>query len=384
MSRFSSNAFVRYGFAVLCVLVATLLRFALNPAWEVKIPYSFFYPAVLVVPLVAGGGPGLLAIGLCAASSAYYFLPPWGFGIDDPADTANLGVFICVSLLIYWVALAQRKAHRIALEKTRQSEEELMERKQAEQEIRRLNRELERRVEERTRELVASNKELEAFSYSVGHDLRAPLRAISGFSEMLGEKVEGKLDDEAISYIHKVGENAVLMGRLVDELLWFSRLNRQEMRRSEIDMRYLFATIGNELRAAEPHRAITITVSEDLPYARGDEALIRQVVANLLSNAFKFTRYCSPALIEISSHRDGDEITYVVKDNGAGFDMKYADKLFGVFQRLHLQDEYEGTGIGLALVKRIVERHGGYVWAEGKVEEGATFYFSLPGGSVAL
>ena len=226
-------------------------------------------------------------------------------------------------------------------------------------------------------QLVISTKEMEAFSYSVSHDLRAPLRAIDGFTQILVEKYDEKLDDEGKRITSIIRASTLQMGKLIDDLLSFSRLGRQEVKKSIIDTILLVNEIYKELRKASPKRDIEFVVG-DLPVARADGDMLRQVWTNLLSNAIKFTGQTEKAKIEIGSTSDNSSITFYVKDNGAGFDMKYVNKLFGVFQRLHSVEEFEGTGVGLANVKRIIERHGGKVWAEGKVGEGATIYFSLP------
>ncbi len=232
-----------------------------------------------------------------------------------------------------------------------------------------------KRTEEK---LAASNKELESFSYSVSHDLRAPLRAIDGFSQILQEDYAGKLDQEGDRIIGVIRDNTQKMGRLIDDLLAFSRLGRKEMSRDPVDMTQIVQGVCEELRDAHPDRGIEFTVGELSP-SEGDAALLRQVWVNLLSNAVKYTRGREPARIEVGSYRNGDETVYFVRDNGAGFDMRYVQKLFGVFQRLHSAEQFDGTGVGLAIVHRVVSRHGGRVWAEGWVEEGASFYFSLPG-----
>ncbi|MGO9138637.1 MAG: PAS domain S-box protein [Syntrophales bacterium] len=225
--------------------------------------------------------------------------------------------------------------------------------------------------------LEAANKELESFSYSVSHDLRAPLRAIDGYARMLLKKHGHEFDEDSMRKFNVIRSSAHMMGQLIDDLLTLSRLGRKEISMSKIDMGVLIADVWKELQADTPDRKINLTVNR-MPSGYGDRALIKQVYMNLLSNAVKFTKFRDTALIEVGGHVDGNDDVYYVKDNGVGFDMAYYDKLFGVFQRLHKADEFEGTGIGLATVQRMINRHGGRVWAEGKVDEGATFYFSLP------
>jgi signal transduction histidine kinase len=241
----------------------------------------------------------------------------------------------------------------------------------------RLVQELEARVRERTAELQGANADLEAFCYSVSHDLRAPLRAIDGFAQMLDEDHGAEIGADGQRVIGVIRTNAQRMGRLIDDLLRFSRLGRQALRSDEVSMAALVEELVEELRAAEPDRQIDFRIG-DLPPVTGDHGLLRQVWENLLSNAVKYTGRCPVATIEISGAIAGEERCYTVRDNGAGFDPLYAAKLFGVFERLHRQTEFEGTGVGLALVERIVKKHGGRVWAEGRLNEGATFGFALP------
>lgn len=231
---------------------------------------------------------------------------------------------------------------------------------------------------ERTKSMLeAVNRELEAFSYSISHDLRAPLRAISGFSQAVREDCSALLDEEGMRYLGLIQDNAHRMGRLIDDLLAFSRLNRQPIVGARIDLTEMARTVFGDLTAHAPDRKVSFTV-HPVPPAWGDAPMVRQVVENLLSNALKFTRTREEARIEFGHRTGAGGGAYYVRDNGVGFDMQYSDKLFGVFQRLHSVTEFEGTGVGLALVHRIITRHGGKVWAESEEGRGTTFYFTLP------
>jgi PAS domain S-box-containing protein len=250
-------------------------------------------------------------------------------------------------------------------------------RKEAEGQIRNLNAELEKRVEERTEQLKKTNNELEAFTYSVSHDLRTPLRAIDGFSAMLEADYKEVLDEEGRRLIHVVRQNAQKMGILIDELLTFSRLGRVSMNLTTIDMKDMAYSVIDELTMQDKGKKPGIIVEDLLP-VKADPGMIKQVWINLISNALKFSREKPETKISISSNKETGRIVYCIQDNGAGFDMKYYDKLFGVFQRLHSEKEFEGTGVGLAIVQQVILRHGGTIWAEGHINEGATFCFSLP------
>jgi signal transduction histidine kinase len=301
----------------------------------------------IVVPWELSGGAG----GLAVLSGPFTPL----FGSDE------------VSRLTGYAAATAAALDRVRLvESLRESEEQL----------RRFNQDLEKRVAQRTEQLQASNRELEAFSYTVSHDLRAPLRAIDGFSRILVDESRERLDEDGRRYLELICTNAEDMGRLIDGLLTFSRLTRQEMRHQTVDTGDVVQHVIGRIQAGEDGRPIEFEVGE-MPSCHSDLVLVQQVYANLIGNAVKFSRDRKPARIEVGATVEGAETIYFVKDNGVGFDMKYADKLFGVFQRLHRSDEFEGTGAGLAIVQRIVHRHGGRIWAESVPGQGAAFYFTL-------
>jgi PAS domain S-box-containing protein len=268
-----------------------------------------------------------------------------------------------------WALLTDRELNPKAIVEINR---DMTARRQAEEGIQRLNRDLEKR----TADLEAANKELEAFTYSVSHDLRAPLRHIDGFSKLLAEQYQAELPPEAHEDINTIRQSVQQMGTLIDELLNLARVGRKQLNMQVTGLDSLTKEVLADLTRANPQRAIEWKI-QTLPFVDCDPALMKQVLANLLANAVKFSRARNPAIIEVGSTRSGDGPVVFVRDNGVGFSMKYAHKLFGVFQRLHRAEDFEGTGVGLATVQRIIHKHGGRVWAEAELDKGATFYFTL-------
>jgi light-regulated signal transduction histidine kinase (bacteriophytochrome) len=283
-------------------------------------------------------------------------------------------VFVLAALIVATFSAVRRRIEDNLRHARDRLQIELEQRQQREAEIRKLNQELTLRATE----LSAANKELESFAYSVSHDLRAPLRHLVGYSELLQKHTSGSLDDKSQRYVQTILEAGKRMGNLIDDLLAFSRIGRTESKATAVDLQQLVKEVASEIVQQTNGQEISWKIGP-LPTCHGDRSLLKLVIGNLLSNAIKFSSTRRPAEIEIGSVDGNTSTTEVfVRDNGVGFDMQYVDKLFGVFQRLHRADEFEGTGIGLATVQRIVHRHGGTVRAEGAIDQGATFYFSLP------
>ena len=363
-----------YGLAVACVATALGLALVAELQGVEQLPFPLFLMGVAAAVWYAGPGPGVLAIVLASLCFNYFFTHPQYTLYIDPADRAYFVAFVLFASMIGWFA-SRRRRIETALRRARDElEAELAERKRREEEIRRLNADLERQ----TIELQATNKELEAFAYSVSHDLRAPLRHVAGYSELLQKHAAAALDEKSRRYVSMLLDSARRMGTLIDDLLDFSRIGRAEAHNTLVSLQQLVREIMSELERDTERRKIVWKVGT-LPSVYGDRAMLRVAFVNLISNAVKFTSTRPEAEIEIGCVDGGqDEVVVFVRDNGVGFDMKYVNKLFGVFQRLHRPEAFEGTGIGLATVQRIAHRHGGRVWAEGAVDRGATFYFSAP------
>jgi signal transduction histidine kinase len=364
----------RYGFSFVSVAIALGVALALQhyklrdaelPVLTVAIAFTTWY---------AGTGPSVLAVLLSAACFDYFFTAPF-YSLD--ISIRDLPYFL---IFVAWAAIvasfsAVRRRIEDNLRQARDSlQVEVEQRRQREEEIRELNQELGKRAAE----LEAANTELESFAYSVSHDLRAPLRHMVGYSELLQRQASSLLDEKSQRFIRTILDSAKRMGSLIDDLLAFSRIGRAETKKTKVDLDQLVGEVVAEIRQDSKDRDIAWKIGA-LPVCYGDRSMLRLVVVNLVSNAVKFTRMRERAEIEIGCvDRNEKEVEVFVRDNGAGFDMQYANKLFGVFQRLHLPEQFEGTGIGLATVQRIIHRHGGQVRGEGAVDQGAAFYFSLP------
>ena len=359
--RIAQSPVLRYGLAVLSVSAALGGALLIERLHLHNITLFLF--AIAVAAWYGGTGAAVLALLLSCISFAHFFVEP----------SHSIPYFVLFALfawLVSWFSAVRRRVEGQLL----QSRDELTERKHREQEIQSLNQELARR----STELESINQELEAFAYSVSHDLRAPLRHIAGYTELLKKKASSTLDEKSNRYLAMILDSAKRMGNLIDDLLAFSRIGRAETQKTLFSLTQLVSEALTEVREDAEGRDIAWKIGA-LPDFYGDRSMLRLVLVNLLSNAIKFTRARPQAEIEIgcTEGNKGDLVVFV-RDNGVGFDMKYANKLFGVFQRLHQSDSFEGTGIGLATVQRIIHRHGGKAWAEGVVDSGATFYFSAP------
>jgi signal transduction histidine kinase len=335
-----------YGLAIISVAVALGMALLMERYDFRGVEFPLLLFAVALTVWYADLGPGILSVVLSSLVFNYFFTEPLHSFYVTRAELPYYLVFLLFASLVAFFAAVRRRVERDLLQSRG--------------------------------ELEASNKELEAFAYSVSHDLRAPIRHISGFTELLQKNAGSDLDDKSQRHVALILESAKRMGNLIDDLLAFSRIGRKEAHTTMVSLQQLVQEARTEVAQETDGRNINWKIDE-LPACYGDRSMLRLALVNLVSNAVKFTRTRPQAEIEIASaNNTTDQIVVFVRDNGVGFDMKYVNKLFGVFQRLHGPEAFEGTGIGLATVQRIVHRHGGRVWAEGLVNAGATFYFSLP------
>ena len=374
LAQMLRSLILRYGLSVVCVAIALGLALTLRYYQFRDVELPVFTLVVAIATWYGGIGPSVLATVLCTTCFNYFFVEPtYSFAIST-RDLPYFCIFLAWALIVAWFSYVRRQVEEGLRQARDRLQTEVEQRAQREDEIRSLNRELAKRAAE----LEATNKDLESFAYSVSHDLRAPLRHLAGFSELLQKQASSLLDDKSRRYIQTILDSAKRMGNLIDDLLAFSRVGRAETKKTLVSMEQLVKEVIAELSQETKGREIAWKIGA-LPVCYGDRSMLKLVVVNLVSNAVKFTRMRARAEIEIGC-ADGNknEVEMFVKDNGAGFDMRYVDKLFGVFQRLHSSEEFEGTGIGLATVQRIIHRHGGKVQADGVVDQGAAFYFSLP------
>jgi signal transduction histidine kinase len=368
------SPFLRYGFAVVSVAAALGASFVFQhyefrdvelPVLTVSIAFTTWY---------AGAGPALLAVLLSSATFDYFFTEPLYSLNISARDLPYFLIFVAWAAIVASFSAVRRRIEDNLRQTSENLQIEVEQRRHREEEIRKLNQELGKRAAE----LEATNNELESFAYSVSHDLRAPLRHMVGYSELLQKQASSSLDEKSQRFIQTILNAAKKMGNLIDDLLAFSRIGRAETNKTKVDLKQLVDEVVAEISQDTKGRDIAWKIGA-LPVCYGDRSMLRLVVVNLVSNAVKFSREREAAEIEIGCNEHGEEQFEVfVKDNGAGFDMQYVNKLFGVFQRLHLPEQFEGTGIGLATVQRIIHRHGGQVRGEAAVDQGATFTFSLP------
>ena len=365
---------LRYGLSIVSVAIGLALALTLQYYQFRDVELPVLTLSIALTTWYAGIGPSALAIVLAMACFNYFFTEPLYTFDVSASDLPYFVIFIAWAFIVAWFSAAGRRIENGLRQARDRLQVELEQRKRREDEIRQLNQDLAKQAAE----LEASNKELESFAYSVSHDLRAPLRHVVGYSELLQKQASSSLDDKSRRYMQTILESAKRMGNLIDDLLGFSRIGRAETKKAAVNLDQLVREVVAELRQETNGRAIAWKIGA-LPVCYGDRSMLKLVLANLVSNAVKFTRVRASADIEIGCADEKDnQIEVFVRDNGAGFDMQYVNKLFGVFQRLHRSEEFEGTGIGLATVQRIIHRHGGKVRAEGAVDQGASFYFSLP------
>lgn len=345
-ARIDRGQFQRYALAITVTALGFLLTLIMNVVTERNV-FQVSVAAVVISAWYGGLGPGLLSTALSALGMTYYLLEPlFSFHVLNGADVLQLAFFLLVAVLMSWLSEARLQA--------------------------------ETKLHTRSEELEEANRELGSFSYTVSHDLRSPLRAIDGYTRILIDECSSQLSAAAHRYLQLVRASVKQMDKLVEDLLAFSRLGRQALRKRPLNPSDLAREAFEELKREHEGRIVEVLIDE-IPLCEGDPTLLKQVFLNLLQNALKFTRARDRAIIEVGWTATEKGTAYFIKDNGIGFNMLHADQLFGVFQRLQRAEDYEGTGVGLAIVQRIIHRHGGTVWAESEVNRGATFYFTLSG-----
>jgi signal transduction histidine kinase len=359
--------------SVAAALAFRLLLQRLGVVGASEMRMTLFLYAIAVSAWYLGTGPGVVAAILSGLVYDYFLRDSHHSFRITPEQVPFYVAFVLFAVIVTRFTAVRRRVERELLQSRDGLQKEVVERRKREEQIRDLNEQLERR----SGELEASNKELEAFAYSISHDLRAPLRHMVGFAELLGQHAATALDEKSRGYTTTILDAAKRMGALIDDLLAFSRIGRAETRASTVSLRQLVNEVVEEMRPDMAGRIVSWRIG-DLPDLYCDRSMLRMVFMNLITNAVKFTRPCERAEIEIGSFEDARGMVVFVRDNGVGFDMRYSNKLFRVFQRLHRSEEFEGTGIGLATVQRIIQRHGGIVWAEGSVNGGATLFLAVP------
>jgi len=363
---------IRYGFSVVCVAIALGAALAFQYYGFRGMDLPLFDLAIVVITWYAGVGPSVLAVVLCSVCFNYFFTEPlYTFEVSGE-DLPYFLFFTAWAAIIAWFVAVRRRIESDLLKARDHLQVEVEQRKRREDEIRKLNKELVKRA----RDLETSNNELESFAYSVSHDLRAPLRHVVGYSELLQRQASALLDEKSRRFVETILESAKRMGNLIDDLLAFSRIGRAETKTTLVSLNQVVKEVVAEIGQDTRGRDIVWNIAP-LPACYGDRSMLRLVIFNLLSNAVKFTRTRPQAEIEIGCVDAANEVEVFVKDNGAGFDMYYANKLFGAFNRLHGDKDFKGSGIGLATVARVIDRHHGTIWAESSVGNGATFWFTL-------
>jgi signal transduction histidine kinase len=359
--------------SVAAALAVRLLLQRLGVVGASEMRMTFFLYAIAVSAWYLGTGPGVVAAILSGLVYDYFLRDSHHSLRITPVQVPFYVAFVLFAVIVTRFTAVRRRVERELLQSRDGLQKEVIERRMREEQIRELNEQLEKR----TAELEASNRELEAFAYSISHDLRAPLRHMVGFAELLGQHAATALDEKSRRYTTTILDAANRMGALIDDLLAFSQIGRAETRGSTVSLRQLVNEVVEEIRPDLAGRTVSWRIG-NLPDLYCDRSMLRMVFMNLIANAIKFTRPREQAEIEIGSFEDARGVVVFVKDNGVGFDMKYSHKLFRVFQRLHRSEDFEGTGIGLATVQRIIQRHGGVVWPEGSADGGATFFLAVP------